>query len=207
MPPPALNAEKSFDDPEAGVNVTPSPRVRIRELTRDDETEYLSLVDGSVRFHERWIKNPRDSETFKRYLSRFEDGDSRCFVVCHSDSGSIVGFISLTGIEREPYHRGRLGYGIFEPFARRGYILEGLKNVIQYAFAELGLHRLEADIQPGNTPSKQLVQKLGFTYECTSPGFIKINDSWTDHERWALTCEQWKPPVEGLPQREERTDA
>ena len=109
------------------------------------------------------------------------------FVICDTYSDSIVGFVSLTGIEREPYHRGRLGYGVFERYARMGYVSAGFKQVIDFAFESLKLHRLEADIQPENSPSRRLVEKMGFTCEGVSRGFIRINGEWIDHERWALT--------------------
>jgi ribosomal-protein-alanine N-acetyltransferase len=54
------------------------------------------------------------------------------------------------------------------------------------AFSELGLHRLEANIQPENKPSKALVQRVGFRYEGFSPQYLRIGREWKDHERWAI---------------------
>jgi ribosomal-protein-alanine N-acetyltransferase len=147
----------------------------------------VALAVESYEFHRKWIKLPTDSDGFKRYLSKFDNENAYFFVICDAYSDSIVGFVSLTGIEREPYHRGRLGYGVFEQYARMGYISSGLKQVIDFAFESLELHRLEADIQPENTPSKRLAAKMGFTCEGVSRGFIRINGEWMDHERWALT--------------------
>jgi ribosomal-protein-alanine N-acetyltransferase len=96
----------------------------------------------------------------------------------------------LTGIEREPYHRGRLGYGVFEQYAKMGYMSFGLKYVIRLAFEKLELHRLEADIQRENDSSKRLIEKMRFTYEGISRKFLRINDEWVDHERWALTFDE-----------------
>jgi ribosomal-protein-alanine N-acetyltransferase len=162
-------------------------RTVARPLTASDEPAFLALAVESLEFHRKWIKLPTESAEFKRYLSRFDNQSAFFFVICDSHSHSIVGFISLTGIEREPYHRGRLGYGIFERYARMGYISAGLRQVINFAFESLKLHRLEADIQPENGPSRRLVEKMGFTCEGVSRGFIRINGEWTDHERWALT--------------------
>jgi [ribosomal protein S5]-alanine N-acetyltransferase len=141
----------------------------------------------SFEFHRKWIKLPTAPNEFKRYLSKFDGENAFFFVICNAYSDSIVGFVSLTGIECEPYYRGRLGYGIFERYARMGYISAGLEQVIDFAFESLKLHRLEADIQPANIPSKRLVEKIGFTCEGVSRGFIRVNGEWMDHERWALT--------------------
>ncbi|MFF1398767.1 GNAT family N-acetyltransferase, partial [Streptomyces sp. NPDC058287] len=65
----------------------------------------------------------------------------------------------------------------------------GTSLVIQFAFDQLELHRLEANIQPDNASSLNLVKRLGFKREGYSAAFQFINDEWRDHERWALTAE------------------
>lgn len=178
----APDAEDSSAAPQG-----PSAQTFVRTLTGDDESAFVALAKESLQFHWKWIKLPTDSDAFMRYLSRFDDKNEFCFVI--SDADSIVGFVSLTGIERKPYHRGRLGYGIFEQYAKMGYISFGLEYVIRFAFENLELHRLEADIQPENDPSKRLIKKMGFTCEGVSRKFIRINGEWIDHERWALTSD------------------
>jgi [ribosomal protein S5]-alanine N-acetyltransferase len=165
-------------------------RTIVRPLTAEDEAAFITLALESSDFHRKWIKLPTESGEFKRYLSKFDSENAFFFVVCETYSGSIVGFVSLVGIEREPYQRGRLGYGVFERYARMGYISDGLKQVIDFAFGDLKLHRLEADIQPGNDISKRLVERIGFICEGVSRDFIRINDGWMDHERWALTSDE-----------------
>ena len=66
---------------------------------------------------------------------------------------------------------------------------EGLQLLVRYAFNELGLHRLEANIQPRNLASIALAQSVGFQYEGFSPRFLKINGEWCDHERWAILAD------------------
>jgi [ribosomal protein S5]-alanine N-acetyltransferase len=84
-----------------------------------------------------------------------------------------------------------LGYYVDADYAGQGLMLEGLRLAIDHAFHKLDLHRIEANIQPENIPSINLVRRLGFTKEGFSRRYLKINERWCDHERWALTSEDW----------------
>ena len=70
-------------------------------------------------------------------------------------------------------------------------MLQGIRLAVSHAFYNLGLHRVEANIQPENITSIHLVQRLGFTKEGFSRRYLKVNGEWRDHERWALTSENW----------------
>jgi [ribosomal protein S5]-alanine N-acetyltransferase len=71
-------------------------------------------------------------------------------------------------------------------FSRKGLMTEALRAAVDYAFNDLGMHRLEANIQPENRASIALVRRLGFQKEGFSPRYLRINGEWRDHERWAL---------------------
>jgi len=106
-------------------------------------------------------------------------------------SDAIAGVININNIVRGSFLSASLGYYAGAPFAGQGLMREGLELVKGYAFYTLGLHRLEANIQPGNERSIRLVESLGFECEGYSPRFLMINGRWRDHERWALLLEDW----------------
>jgi ribosomal-protein-alanine N-acetyltransferase len=69
---------------------------------------------------------------------------------------------------------------------------EGLELVLRRAFGDLRLHRIEANIQPGNHASIALAKGAGFQREGFSPRYLKIGGRWRDHERWAILADDWR---------------
>jgi len=68
---------------------------------------------------------------------------------------------------------------------------QAVRQAIAYGFNDVGLHRLEANIQPDNVRSIALVRRLGFRLEGFSPRYLKIDGEWRDHERWAILADEF----------------
>jgi ribosomal-protein-alanine N-acetyltransferase len=68
----------------------------------------------------------------------------------------------------------------------------GFELVLAHAFGDLGLHRVEANIQPANKRSIAFVRSLGFRHEGLARRYLKIGGRWCDHEHWALLKEEWR---------------
>jgi [ribosomal protein S5]-alanine N-acetyltransferase len=122
-------------------------------------------------------------------MARVRREDTRGFLVCDRESGAIAGYVMINNVVMRAFRSGALGYAVFAPCAGRGYLADGVELVIRYAFDEMDLHRLEANIQPGNQPSRNLAKRMGFRLEGLSPDYLYIDGAWRDHERWAITTE------------------
>jgi [ribosomal protein S5]-alanine N-acetyltransferase len=164
-------------------------RVALRRLASEDREEFVELVKASADFLNPWVYLPSTSAKFDEYIQRFDGKAAECTLICDRASGAIAGCVSISDIIRGPYQRATVGYNAFAPSARRGYMSEGLGLVFRFAFDDLALHRLEADIQPGNEASLRLAQRVGFRREGYSPGFVRIGGEWKDHERWAINSD------------------
>jgi ribosomal-protein-alanine N-acetyltransferase len=166
-------------------------RVYLRNPVLSDEEEFTSLMRASKAFHRPWASAPHDHERFIAYIEDSRRDNFEALLVCRHGDGVIVGFFNISQIVRRLFQSAYLGYAAGRPFAGQGYMSEGIQQVLAVAFADLGLHRLEANIQPGNEPSLALARSAGFHREGFSPRYLKIGGRWRDHERWAMLADDW----------------
>lgn len=155
--------------------------------------EFLSAARKSRRLHGRWTSAPQTPLEFDAYLKRIRRKTHIGYWVVTAQH-ELAGAIHVSEIVRGGFCSAYLGYYAFSPHDGQGYMTHGLAAVLSDAFENQGLHRLEANIQPGNTASRSLVERLGFRLEGFSPRYLKIAGRWRDHERWAITVEEWKIP-------------
>jgi len=169
--------------------------VTIRPVRAEDAAELIAANLGSIALHEPWVYPCRDAAGFHVYL-RHCDGDRTVGLVAREKaSGRIAGIVNLSEIVRGFFQNAYLGYYGVAGMTGRGLMSEAVSLAVTHAFRELGLHRLEANIQPGNAPSRALAERLGFRQEGYSPRYLRIGGEWRDHERWAILSEDWRPTV------------
>jgi ribosomal-protein-alanine N-acetyltransferase len=166
--------------------------VRLESPAGQHERELLAAVRRSRRLHADWVAPPATPAAYRRYLRRLASPSQAGFLVRRRDSGALVGVVNVSEIVRGNFRSAYLGYYAFLPEAGRGLMTEGLARVVSHAFGRLGLHRLEANIQPQNRASRRLVRRLGFRREGWSPRYLRIAGAWRDHERWAILRDEWR---------------
>jgi ribosomal-protein-alanine N-acetyltransferase len=167
------------------MNAEVDGRIVLRQLSAADRDEFIARALASEALHRRWINVPTTSESFGKYLAGFDQPTAVGFVVRLRTTNAMAGFVNINRIERA-FEKGTLGYGAFVPHNRHGYMAEGVAQAVHYGFERLGLHRLEADIEPENTASLRLAERVSLRKEGFSPALIKINGKWRDFERWAI---------------------
>ena len=186
-------------DPERsdGDNPRPLPLIRwsrmslvqIRRVIRADAEELIAANVLSQHYHLPWVRSFVDQAGFDNWFSRGVTGANVGLVAREVASNKVVGVVNINEIVAGVFQSAYLGYYGMVNFARTGLMTEAISATVAYAFSELGLHRLEANIQPGNTASIALVRRLGFRQEGFSPRYLRIDGEWRDHERWALLAD------------------
>jgi ribosomal-protein-alanine N-acetyltransferase len=164
--------------------------VSIAPVTRSDAAELIAANVASREHHAPWIQAFTDREGFEEWFGALFTGANVSLVARCTQSRGIVGVMNLSQIFRKGFQNAYLGYYGMVAFARRGLMTEAVRLATRYAFEEIGLHRLEANIQPGNHASIALAKRVGFRKEGFSPRYLQIDGVWCDHERWALLADE-----------------
>jgi len=167
-----------------------TPDILLRPLAREDAAELIAGHLASQAYHAPWAKPFTDAAGFEARYAKQVTGAHVILVAREAASQRIVGVVTISEIVLGVLQGGYLGYYGMAEFARRGFMTEAARQAARYAFTELGLHRLEANIQPENTASIALVRRLGFRKEGFSPEYLFIDGAWRDCERWALLARE-----------------
>ncbi len=164
-------------------------RIFLRPMRGKDWRQWSRLRFDSRDFLLPWEPTwPPDALTRGAYRRRVkaQNFDSRhgagytLHLFRHQDL-ALIGAITLGQIRRGVAQTATLGYWIGEAYARQGYMTEALGLMLQFAFRELGLHRVEAACLPSNEASQRLLRRVGFREEGLARAYLRIAGEWRDH--------------------------
>lgn len=174
------------------------PRVYLRYPQPRDCEAFVATRRASRAHLEPW--EPRPPVGFDAFghdqfawilKTRRQPDQERMFILELADR-RLVGQVSLGAITRGPLQSAYMGYWIGVDAVGKGFMTEAVGLMLRHAFGRLGLHRVEANIQPHNQASRVVAQRNGFQLEGFSPRYLQIAGVWADHERWAITIEDWR---------------
>jgi [ribosomal protein S5]-alanine N-acetyltransferase len=122
----------------------------------------------------------------ERALKMTDDGQLYAFGIFLKATDKLIGDISLTQIARGDLQNCYTGFTLDKEYNAMGYTTEALQLVVDFAFRELKLHRIEAGAMPDNLASIRVLEKVGFKKEGIAKENLKINAKWTDHQILAI---------------------
>jgi ribosomal-protein-alanine N-acetyltransferase len=155
--------------------------VRIRPVRSDDASALSAVYRANRRFLAPW-EPIRDDAFFTAAGQRERLESARNSYPCVIEHDErIVGMISLSAIERGPAQTANLGYWVAEAMNGRGIATRAVRLMIDTAFGELGLHRLQAGTLVHNTGSQRVLEHNGFERIGVARSYLKIAGRWQDH--------------------------
>jgi len=158
----------------------------------------MSDVEALLAFHienrthlQPWVPTPPpDFFTLLGQRQRLQDhlellklGSEYRFGVF--DKAKMIASINLTGITYGAFVNTRLGYSVDRNSTGRGVATRFIEETCRFAFNELNLHRIEANVMPRNLASSRALEKCGFERIGHSPKMLKIAGVWEDHDMYA----------------------
>jgi ribosomal-protein-alanine N-acetyltransferase len=170
-----------------------SQKVYLRYPERFDFEELALRYRGSRELFRGVAETKFDRNAFEQLIASADTETKQAFLICELEDDAIVGTITLSQIFHKAFQNAYLGYQLFGGFTGNGYMTEAVDLMLHYAFTDLKLHRVEANVQPNNKPSIAVLKRNGFAKEGFSRRYLKIGGQWRDHERWAILKEDWKP--------------
>ncbi|HBF31697.1 GNAT family protein [Rhizobium sp.] len=159
--------------------------VSVSPVQISDCADLLAANRASKSYHAPWASPFTDEDGFQSWFAQTVTGANISLIARESHSNGVVGVFTLSQIVLGNFRSCYLGYYGMASFAQQGLMTQALNATLAYAFHEVGLNRVEANIQPENRRSIALVQRCGFEKEGFSKRYLKINGEWCDHERWA----------------------
>lgn len=170
-------------------------RVYLKRPVARDAPRFFTAVKASAKLHGSWVSAPSTRTAFGHYLARFakpiRNAQHVGYLAVSVEDDALVGVFNLSEIVRGAFESAYLGYYAFRPFAGKGYMTEALVLLLDAAYGEVGLHRVEVNVQPRNLRSLALVERVGFAREGYSRRYVNIGGRWRDHIRLAMLAEDW----------------
>ena len=169
-------------------------RVFLRAPRHGDTRAWVALRRESRDFLQPWEPTwPPDAISRAAFIRRraqimadWRHDTGRGFLIFRREDGVMLGGITLTNIRRGVADAASMGYWIGAPHVRQGHMTEAVTCVLDFAFGELGLHRVEAACLPDNEASRALLLKTGFSEEGMARDYLKIDGRWRDHRTFAV---------------------
>src|SRR4051812_13980059 len=111
-----------------------APRTELSLLSEDDRDELVDAMVRSREFHDPWITPPTTPEEFDELLERTGDDSFVALVIRLREDHRLAGVFQISQIFRKAFQNGYLGYSGVAGLEGQGYMTEGMRQVLDYAF-------------------------------------------------------------------------
>jgi [ribosomal protein S5]-alanine N-acetyltransferase len=180
-------------DPDAEIH---GEKVYLRHPAMGDYPAWAELRAMSRQhltiWEPQWARDELTRSAFRRRLRQYQrelrEDQGYAFLIFREDA-TLLGGLSVSNVRRGVAQAASIGYWIGAPHIRRGHMTAAVRAALPFAFATLGLHRLEAACLPHNVPSQRVLEKVGFKREGMARRYLRINGVWQDHDLFALLHE------------------
>lgn len=149
------------------MTILETERLALREITTDDAEFLLKLLNEPSFIENIGDRNVRTIEHGRQYalngpIASYQQHGFGLYLVELKGTRTPIGICGL--VKRESLADADIGYALLPEYWRKGYALEATSAVKEYGSAKLGHKRLLAIVNPDNTSSIRVLEKLGLRF-------------------------------------------
>ena len=167
----------------------------IRLFAEQHADRLFALVDENREYLREWLpwvdttKTAEDTKKFiKGTLEQFAANEGFAAGLWHrSEMAGTIGFHRIDW----PNQKAEIGYWISARFQGKGIVTRAARALVDYAFNELGLNRMEIRCAEGNKKSRAIAERLGFHQEGTLRQSLLIYDHYQDIVVYGMLKGEW----------------
>ena len=173
------------------LNFDPFPvletgRLLLRNISAEDAEDIFILRTNEEAM--KYINRPRlktNDDAIELIKVMTNIAERIVWGITLKDTNKIIGSIGYHRIEKDHY-RAEIGYMLLPEYWNTGLMTEAITKVIEYGFNEMGLHSIEANINPGNAVSRKILQKFNFVKEAYFKENFFFEGKFLDSEIYSL---------------------
>ncbi|WP_134682748.1 GNAT family N-acetyltransferase [Brevibacillus migulae] len=169
-------------------------RLQLSPLQLDDAQDlYAIWSDAKVTRHMNItaFTDVKQAEEMIALLQELAQEEKACrFSIQLKPTNTIIGSCGFNYLDFEN-ERAEIGYELGYSYWGNGYVTEALHSLLAFGFQELGLNRIEAKVEPENTNSIKVLQKLGFVEEGLLRQYEKLKGVLVDLHLYSLLRNEW----------------
>ena len=187
----------------SGVPILESARIRLRPYRGEDAAAMFALYsDPAVMRYwsfPAWVEIGQAKTYLARAIAGMDSGEIFPWAIAEREGDQLIGALTLHSLHAEQL-RAEVGYSLSPAWQGRGIAAEALRLGLSHAIDDLGLVRVEADIDPRNTASARLLEKLGFIREGLLRKRWRVNGEVCDTAFYGLLADEFlrASPAHGL---------
>ncbi len=173
--------------------------LELRVLHQEHASDLFDLVDANRPHLSQWlpfVESYHSVSAARDFIEKFhqQTANKEGFALGTWHNGSLAGVITYDYIEWD--NRATLiGYWLGEKFQGKGLVTRACSALVNLAFKDLGLNRVEIDCASGNTKCRAVPERLGFKKEGVLRQRERVNDHFVDIVVYSMLAEDWAEAV------------
>ena len=177
------------------MKIQVNEKIKMEILCNNHAAEIIDLTETDQNYLRKWlpwldqVKTVSDTEEFiKSTIQEYNAGGAPNFAVLYS--GVMCGVAGFHEINRE-HKLGSIGYWLGEKFTGNGIITSTTNELLKIGFQKYNLNRIEVRCAEGNTKSRKIPERLGFTYEATLRQCEWLYSKYVDHSIYSMLASEY----------------